>query len=232
MRELFRQQRNEIQANHEKIKKIRDGGHESEVDRPSARRPAAGRRSSNRRLLQGLLLSDDAPAQQSEEPVDLSQALNKRSAGNFLKSRSVVLDQLQAEGQEIMLPEDNPEDVERQKEMDMILDQAKALNEALDNLDNQNPVDEPESEEASTPFFLPNKVLNFPKVKDSDSLAYRAEAIRAFLEREMGLEKMLALRQAVNSPDGVLDSVLADCEAGVVVLAQQLLVLEETITNS
>jgi hypothetical protein len=176
-------------------------------------------------LLQAFLESEDERSAQSEEPLDLSQALNKRSTGNFLKSRSVVLDQLQAEGSVVVAAED----IEKQKEMDVLLDQAKALNEALDNLDNRDPVDEPESEEVSTPFFLTNRVLNLPKVRDSDSLAYRAEAIRAFLEREMGLEKMLGLRQAVTATDGGFDTVLADCEAGVVVLAQQLLVLEETI---
>jgi hypothetical protein len=165
----------------------------------------------------------------ADAPLDLSQALNKRSSDNFVKSRSAVLDQLQANGA-VDLTEESSEDAEGRKEIDDILDQAKALNEALDNLENREPVVEPENEDPLTPFFLQNRVVNFPKVRDSDSFAYRAEAIRAFLEREMGLEKMLALRGALISPEEGRNEVLAESEAGVVVLAQQLLVLEETIS--
>jgi hypothetical protein len=83
----------------------------------------------------------------------------------------------------------------------------------------------------SSQFFLQNKVLSFPVVKDTDSMTYRAEAIRAFLEREMGLDRLLALRQAVASDGERVDDVLKDCEPGIVVLAQQLLVLEETLDD-
>jgi NIMA (never in mitosis gene a)-related kinase len=236
MRDLFQRQRDGIRANREKIKKTRDGAHEPEiapsVEPHSARRPPA-LHTSKRRFLQGLIKPPEPESAsvgvESPRPLDLSQALNKRSAGKFLKSRSVVLDQLEAEGPATVTDEENPEDLERQREMTVLLDQAKALNDALETLDNREPVDEPENEDQSTPFFLPNRVLNFPKVRDTDSLAYRAEAIRAFLEREIGLPKMLALRHAATSPTGDSNQVLGDCEAGVAILAQQLLVLEESI---
>jgi hypothetical protein len=123
------------------------------------------------------------------------------------------------------------EDEERRRQLDEILDQAMAVNEALDNLDGCDPVGTADTGEASSPFFLQNKVVNFPVVRDGDSLSYRAEAVRAFLEREIGLDKLLALKQAVSS-DGEspgLADILRDCEPGVIVLAQQLLVLEESI---
>jgi hypothetical protein len=62
-------------------------------------------------------------------------------------------------------------------------------------------------------------------------MSYRAEAIRAFLEREIGLDRLLALREAVASDGECVPGILKDCEPGVVVLAQQLLVLEETLDD-
>jgi hypothetical protein len=131
------------------------------------------------------------------------------------------------------LEEGEGEVPQKQKQsLDVILERAKALNEALDISDAKDAGDEGEAEQPCAQFFLPDKVLNFPVVRDSDSHAYRAEAIRAFLEREMGLEKLLALKEAVADDAGEqADAILRDCEAGVVVLAQQLLVLEETINS-
>jgi hypothetical protein len=46
-------------------------------------------------------------------------------------------------------------------------------------------------------FVINNTEVTFPEVSDSYSIAYRAEAIRAFLERELGLQKLLELRDEV-----------------------------------
>ena len=72
--------------------------------------------------------------------------------------------------------------------------------------------------------------MNLPVVHDSDSLSYRAEAIRAFLEKEIGLDKLIELKQAVGQSDSTsvnVGKILDGVEPGVVVLAQQLLILDE-----
>jgi hypothetical protein len=263
MQELFRRQREELRQNRERIKKTRDGARDPELlPKPQMAPPPSARRAKEPSILgQSRRIASKEPevkpevdpdadleaepemepdADSEAEPrpkLDLSQALNRNSTAQFIKSRSKVLSQLYEEeeeeeddapGSQAQLGED---EVEQNRQLDGILEQAKVLNDALDNLDDADPVDAPEPEPSSVPFFLQNKVLNFPVVRDSDSLSYRAEAIRAFLEREIGLDRLLALKQAVSLEDDALglDERLKDCEPGVVVLAQQLLVLEETI---
>jgi hypothetical protein len=114
-----------------------------------------------------------------------------------------------------------PEDEGRRRRLAEILERAMAVDEPLDTLDGCEPVDAPDTGEGSAPFFLQNKVLSFPVVRDGDSLSYRAEAVRAFLEREIGLGRLLSLKQAVGSDTESpgLAEILRDCEPGVIVLA-------------
>jgi hypothetical protein len=248
MKDLFRQQRDGMRLNRERIKKVRDGAHDPDLVRlepnpPSPRRPqsvGAAVKPVSRRLLQNIPKAESKP---SEEPFDLSKALDRRSTHEFIKSRSIVLDyieQLQSTstddegGNADPVGEGAPAPLAQEDaHLSGLLERANILNSVLDNLDDNEPVDPPDTEETSVPFFLPNKVLNFPVVRDQDSLAYRAEAIRAFLEREMGLDKVLALKQAVlaGDDDNGVHEVLKDCEPGIVVLAQQLLVLENCVDS-
>jgi hypothetical protein len=206
MKELFRQQRDALRLNRERIKKVREGSQDPDlVPLPSpqgARKPK-----SVPRVL---------PPQGTDEALDFSHALTKKSARDFLRSRSAVLEGLETEGSS-----------GDEGGLDRILERAKALNDALDITDPAD-AEEPEGDAQCAEFFLPDRVLNFPVVRNTDSLAYRAEAIRAFLEREIGLDRLRTLWQA----DGDAEVILRDCEAGVAVLAQQLLVLEETIDAS
>ena len=79
---------------------------------------------------------------------------------------------------------------------------------------------------------MDSRELSFPVVSDGDSLSYRAEAIRAFLERELGIEKLLEIRQRLVEPEGgTFDVPFDDVEPGLVILAQQLLILDEMILN-
>ena len=213
---------------------------------------------------------DSSPAGPMSGRLDMSQALNSKSASNFLKSRSIVLktlgendlnedlqDQIAADEdlqqEEVHLEEEEEvEDEEKAatKQLSAILDKAKFLNDAL-NLDENNLEDDENDsggtssvsksgEEGTTKklpdinnapqFFLQNKVLNLPVVHDDDSLSYRAEAIRAFLEKEIGLDKLIELKQAVAESDSTsvdVNMILKDVEPGVIVLAQQLLILDE-----
>jgi hypothetical protein len=219
MQDLFRKQRDELKANRERIRKVRDGAREPDLAPRVVEKPASARGPAK---MSGRLLKDLPRAQEAEPKMDLSMALTKNSSGQFLKSRTQVLQSL---GMDLGGEE---EDEDEHSVLNVLLEKAKALNDALDTLENPEPVDAPDKE-MSNAFFLHNRVLNFPAIHDSDSLAYRAEAIRAFLEREMGLDKMLSLKRAVgdqNPESEVLDSFLKDYEAGIVVLARQLLVLE------
>ncbi|OHT03030.1 hypothetical protein TRFO_29690 [Tritrichomonas foetus] len=79
-------------------------------------------------------------------------------------------------------------------------------------------------------FYLQNKELNFPVVSDGDSISYRAEAIRAFLERELGIDKLLEIRYNLMNPEQApFDVSHNDIEPGLLILAQQLVILDEMI---
>lgn len=81
-------------------------------------------------------------------------------------------------------------------------------------------------------FYLNDKELNFPVVSNGDTLSYRAEAIRAFLERELGIDKLLEIRQRLVNPEGgSFDYQFDDVDPGLVILAQQLVILDEMILN-
>jgi hypothetical protein len=220
MKELFRKQRDELKRNRDRIRKARDGPHDPEV------LALAGSQSSPQMKV---VPSDEGHDQEGE--ADFSHALNKKSSGVFLRSRSAVLGQLQ---EPVGEAEEEDDSAKPPRDLDVILEQAKALNEALDISDAKEVCDEPESDPQCGLFFLKDRVLKFPVVRDSDSLAYRAEAIRAFLEREMGLDKVLALKQIVTEGDAgtEVQEVLRDCEPGLVILAQQMLVLEETVNST
>jgi hypothetical protein len=207
MKNLFQQQRDEMRLNRERIKQVRDGTRD-----PGASPPV---RTSNRRLLQNI---PKAPASFADPDSDPEGSDTPRSSGPTLEE---ILDAATDSDSGGPLGGD---EVAR---LDGLMAKASMINSVLDTLEDDSPVDAPESDRP-VPFFLTNKVLNFPVVKDQDSMAYRAEAIRAFLEREIGLDRLLALKQAVlaDEPGGVED-VLKDCEPGIVVLAQQLLVLDE-----
>jgi NIMA (never in mitosis gene a)-related kinase len=153
IKELFRQQREQLRVNHEKMKKVRDGAHDPTI-------------------------AAEAPPSASGRPRLLGQ------------------------------------------------DGA-----AADPMHGLEALDQMEATDSSTrPFYLQEKVIDFPVVRESDSLSYRAERIRAFLEKEVGLDKLIELRQA-NLGQTTVEQILRDSEPGVVILAQQLLVLEQTIDN-
>jgi hypothetical protein len=66
-------------------------------------------------------------------------------------------------------------------------------------LDGVDDLDDEFGTPGDKPVFMINNVeVSFPAVSDSDSLTYRAEAIRACLEKELGLQKLLDLRDEVD----------------------------------
>jgi len=81
-------------------------------------------------------------------------------------------------------------------------------------------------------LLFKDRELRFPVVSDGDSASYRAEAIRAFLERELGLTRLITLQQELLDQDKTpFDLSTCGVEPGLIVLAQQLLILDETIAH-
>jgi hypothetical protein len=73
----------------------------------------------------------------------------------------------------------------------------------------------------------------FPAVNGDESVTYRAEAIRAFLEKELGLEQMLALqRDLTDENEEPHDLSYHTLDPRMVILAQQLIILDERIAQS
>ncbi|OHT16199.1 hypothetical protein TRFO_13354 [Tritrichomonas foetus] len=104
------------------------------------------------------------------------------------------------------------------------------------NLPNETDDTEDEFEIPSTrpiSHDLINKEVKFPIVSDSDSLMYRAEAMRAFLERELGLDEFISLRHEISNQNSGLDviSKFPNVIPGIIVILQQLLVLEHLIDD-
>jgi hypothetical protein len=86
-------------------------------------------------------------------------------------------------------------------------------------------------------FHLNDRKLDFPKAMDDESRAFRTEAMRACLEREIGTEKLLALNQELmglinqewltGTPDVHMPTpIMNDLPPGVVCIAAQLMALE------
>jgi hypothetical protein len=108
-----------------------------------------------------------------------------------------------------------------------LIDSVKSGLDGVDDLE-----DEFEAPNEKPVFMLNNVEVSFPVVADSDSLTYRAEAIRAFLEKELGLQKLLDLRDEVDDqhhgrpPQTQLSK---EMPSGFVVLMWHLITLDEMI---
>jgi hypothetical protein len=112
---------------------------------------------------------------------------------------------------------------------------ADSLLEALD-IDEDSALAEDAFEDMETRqpnlFRLNDRELALPTGSDFQSLAYRAEAIRADLERQLGMEKLIELRHELElrGDEGTLaQSIIHDVAPGLVCLAQQLAVLDERL---
>jgi hypothetical protein len=146
MQELFRQKRDGLRLNRDRIRKASDGSCEL------------------------------VPPQQPEalEEIDLSLALNRRSASKFLKPHATVLNNLHSEDEE-----PPPRHTHRDKTI---------------------------------------------------SRTNHAEAMCAVLEREMGIDKLIALKEAANDGGSKrVNEVLRGCDPHIAVLAQDFLFLDSDL---
>ncbi|KAK8895083.1 hypothetical protein M9Y10_023525 [Tritrichomonas musculus] len=167
--------------------------------------------------------------------LDLSQALNSKSTGEFLKSRSLVLDNI--------ANEDENQIENMNESLDVLKEKADIINAALDikdedlvdkddDNDNGNENNANNDMNNGVDYYLKNRGVNLPAISDKDSISYRAEAIRAFLEKKIGIEKVIALKKAALNENGhgdeEGDNIFKDLEQGVVALARYLFMLDET----
>jgi hypothetical protein len=79
-----------------------------------------------------------------------------------------------------------------------------------------------------TIWRISEKVLRLPAAGDRSSAIGRAEAIRAHLEAEIGVDKMIAVTEAIEGGRAPVP----DVDPALVGLAQHLVMLEETIQAS
>jgi NIMA (never in mitosis gene a)-related kinase len=102
-------------------------------------------------------------------------------------------------------------------------------------LDTENDLDDEfEAPNTKPVFVINNAEVSFPVVCDSDSITYRAEAIRAYLEKELGLEKLLDLRDEVDDQHhgrSARAELSKTVPSGYVVLMWHLVTLDEMITG-
>jgi hypothetical protein len=101
------------------------------------------------------------------------------------------------------------------------IDPEKAENETF-----EDPTDEPR------PFYVSDTGLNFPVASDRESLVYRAEAIRAHLETAVGVDRLIALMNDLESKgdeERVMASMFGELNPEIICLAQQLLVITEEL---
>lgn len=120
-----------------------------------------------------------------------------------------------------------------ERAIDDVYEQASAILNALD-IQAEQPMQQPEIDEPSQTYCIGEKEFDLPEAKDSDSLTYRAETIRALLERELGLDKMIDIYNIISDDDAPAQTVeraIAGVDAGYVVLLQQLLVLDERLNG-
>jgi hypothetical protein len=115
------------------------------------------------------------------------------------------------------------------------LDMARIIAEAEEELRRKmRPQPAAEHRDARGLFFVGDSEVDLPVVRDTDSLMYRAEAIRAFREKQFGLGGLIELYAAIAGEGctrAEVDRMVAHVEPGLVVLLQQLLILDEKISE-
>ena len=180
------------------------------------------------------ILNDDTKLPSSAENVDLypNEAFMPRPKLLETNSPSRIAQSALGPAPK-RVPEPPSESVSRAKEhVDAIKNQAAAIREALNIHESPSIDDSFEEEKPTLSIKRKNKDVPIPQFRDDESLFYRAEAIRAFLEDEIGIDGLIKLKDYILAqkdgaynhkpfPDG--------CDPQIVILAQQLLIIEDVL---
>jgi len=117
--------------------------------------------------------------------------------------------------------------------LNKIRNEIELFKEALEIEDNPSS-DEFDEFESARKYMVNDQEINFPTVNDGDSLFYRAEMIRATLENQLGMNGLDSLKAFIMSQkDGPYnrDPIPSNYNPQTVILAQQLLILEEALES-
>ena len=127
----------------------------------------------------------------------------------------------------------NPVVMKAKEHVSAIHDQAQYIREALGL--HEAPSQNDSFEDKKAPVIKrKNKEVPIPEFTGSESLFYRAEAIRAFLEEEIGIDALVQLKDYILAQrDGAYnrDPFPEDCDPQIVILTQQLIILDEALSN-
>lgn len=179
----------------------------------------------------------ETPVKPTFEQINDSNVPKQRPKTGFGTPKSTRSSKDQGDINEI-----EQEESETEQTMKSEIDKASAIMDAFElpteeeeesqshkNTSKRNDFDNGET----IPLVINDVTMDFPIVKDSDSLAYRAEAIRAFLEKEIGMDELIKLYQIISNAserdDQYVDQVIADSKLSppLFLLIQQLVVLDE-----
>ena len=153
--------------------------------------------------------------------------------------------EVSAEESESVTKKGDQEKEEAEKKMSNAIQQANAIMAALEMNKNDNNDDDFANGKISNSydnfdldttkdrtFYCGSQEIDLPIVRDSDSLAYRAEKIRAFLESEIGINKLIKIYRAIaEGTEREAERACAMVEPGFVILIQQLLILDDKING-
>jgi hypothetical protein len=118
--------------------------------------------------------------------------------------------------------------VERVFELTNSIRDALALDENAED-------DEFEMESRSTAIYVNDQPVEFPPVSAFDSVTYRAESIRVYLERELGFKRLLELRDELEARTGMNiaeSEICRDVQPGILILMHHLMVLDQMILEN
>lgn len=109
------------------------------------------------------------------------------------------------------------------------------MKEALDL--KPNSTDDDSFSEPKQPSLIKRKdtVTEIPSFQGNESLFYRAEAIRAFLEREIGIDGLIDLKELIleeNEGPYINNPIPAKYDPQIIVLTRQLLILDDILAKA
>ena len=219
-KDFYRKQREEMKANKRKalenendielLAQFENELNEHNINPKSKKRPS--------QIIQRRFSPKFVNDQKENQPLkpDFGQALSGRTSKLFIESRDDVLKEI--------IDTDNDEECSPQiKACSDIIEEALSIPDIDQSIDDQF---EAVGDQEGSINLSEGRVV-FPVARDSESLSYRAESIRSFLEKRIGCEIMLKITQEMESQsNNDLMNIIGDKEPGIIVLVQQLLIIE------
>jgi hypothetical protein len=173
--------------------------------------------------------AERAKARQKTPPVSPEKVGHSDEVGS---ARPRLLAPMPARNAGSSRDEKRPSDLVPPPALVQVTDLAASIRKALELPDTKED-DAPETgfdgENDPNTFYIGDRELRFPAGTDPRAKEMRAEAMRGFLEREIGPEKLVQLINEFRGSEGVqpvVPSISAGIEQGVLLIAQQLFVLE------